>query len=61
MEAIALAYLRTTEGDAAQALRFAITDAMSDLMAADMRTRGHSRLISRGYARGRLDDGSEAA
>lgn len=63
VEAIAQAYLRTTEGDAGQALRFAITDAMADLMASDMRTRGLSRLISRGYVRGGLDehDGPEAA
>lgn len=61
IETIAQAYLEVTEGDEGQALRCAITDALSDLMATDMRARGLSRLISRGYVRGSLDDAPEAA
>ena len=56
IEAIAQAYLVTTEGNEGQALRIAITDALADLMEGDRRARAHSRLISRGYVRGALDD-----
>ncbi|KQT19856.1 hypothetical protein ASG40_03345 [Methylobacterium sp. Leaf399] len=59
VEAIAHAYLMATEGDANLALRCAITDAMADLLEAERRTRSRSRLISRGYVRGALDDGEE--
>ena len=55
IEEIAQAYLTTFEGDAGLALRCAITDALSDLMDAERRTRERSRLISRGYVRGGLD------
>ena len=55
IEAIAQAYLEVTEGNEGQALRCAITDALSDLMATDMRARGLSRLISRGYVRTALE------
>ena len=48
-EMIAQAYLQVTEGDEGQTLRCAITDALSDLMSTNMRARGLSRLISRGY------------
>jgi hypothetical protein len=51
----------TTEGDEGQALRIAITDALSDLMDADRRARAQSRLISRGYVRGASDDGATEA
>ena len=61
IETIAQAYLQVTEGDEGQALRCAITDALSDLMATNMRARGLSRLISRGYVRGALDDAPEFA
>ncbi|MEH3144666.1 MAG: hypothetical protein PGN34_04825 [Methylobacterium frigidaeris] len=55
VEAIAAAYLLLASGDADLALRCAITDALADLMEAERRTRRHSRLISRGYVRGRQD------
>ncbi len=61
IETIAQSYLRTTEGDAALALRCAITDAMADLLEAERRTRRQSRLISRGYVRGALDDAARKA
>ncbi|GJD69347.1 hypothetical protein [Methylobacterium gnaphalii] len=50
------AYLTTTHGDARLALRCAVTDALSDLMEAERRARERSRLISRGYVRGRFQD-----
>ncbi|WP_082513984.1 hypothetical protein [Methylobacterium sp. Leaf465] len=61
IEAIAQAYLVTTEGNEGQALRIAITDALADLMEGDRRARAHSRLISRGYVRGAKDDAAEGA
>ncbi|HEX8416844.1 MAG TPA: hypothetical protein VF641_04500 [Methylobacterium sp.] len=61
IEAIAQAYLQSTQGDADIALRCAITDAMADLLEAERRTRSRSRLISRGYVRGALDDPPETA
>ncbi|ACL61576.1 hypothetical protein [Methylobacterium nodulans] len=54
VEDIVAAYLRLAEGDAALALRWAVTDALADLLAAERRTRERSRLISRGYASGRI-------
>ena len=51
VEEIAQAYLAATEGDAAIALRCAITDALSDLLEAERRARENSRLISRGFVR----------
>jgi hypothetical protein len=51
-EAIAAAYRRATAGDARAALVQAITDALTDLDAAERRAAGQGRLISRGYARG---------
>lgn len=51
VEEIARAYLAATEGDAAIALRCAITDALSDLLEAERRARVNSRLISRGFVR----------
>lgn len=61
VEDIARAYLRNTEGDAGLALRCAIADALSDLMAAEQRARARSRLISRGYVRGGPDAAARAA
>ncbi|MET7243003.1 hypothetical protein ABZT49_06505 [Methylobacterium sp. EM32] len=60
IEAIATDYLSQTSGDPELALRCAITDALADLMEAERRTRERSRLISRGYVRGRLDDNGDA-
>ncbi|MCE4223702.1 hypothetical protein HCU64_08070 [Methylobacterium sp. C25] len=56
VEDIVTAYLATTHGDARLALRCAVTDALSDLMAAERRARDRSRLISRGYVRGRFEE-----
>lgn len=53
VEDIARAYLLTSAGDADLALRCVIADALSDLLDADRRARERSRLISRGYVRGR--------
>lgn len=47
---IVAAYLMLTGGDAELALRWAVTDALADLLVADRRTRERSRLIGRGYA-----------
>ncbi|GJD67024.1 hypothetical protein [Methylobacterium frigidaeris] len=60
VEAIAAAYLTQTSGDLALALRCAITDALADLLGAERQTRERSRLISRGFVRGRLDDTGDA-
>ena len=69
VEAIAAAYLSQTSGDLALALRCAITDALGDLLEAERRTRERlarlrgklrSRLIARGFVRGRLDDSGDA-
>lgn len=51
VEEIARAYLVTAEGDAGQALRHAISDALADLLEAERRGRRQERLISRGYVR----------
>lgn len=56
IETIVCAYLETAQGDAGLALRCAVTDALSDLMEGERRARERSRLISRGFVRGRLDD-----
>ncbi|OAS22476.1 hypothetical protein [Methylobacterium platani] len=56
VEAIAAAYLTQTSGDLALALRCAITDALADLLEAERRTRERSRLISRGFVRGQMED-----
>lgn len=61
IEAIAQAYLVTTAGNEGQALRIAITDALADLMESSRRARAQSRLISRGYVRGALDDAAKEA
>ncbi|KMO44874.1 hypothetical protein VQ03_00805 [Methylobacterium tarhaniae] len=60
IEAIAAAYLSQTSGEPALALRCAITDALADLLEAERWTRERSRLISRGFVRGRLDDTGDA-
>jgi hypothetical protein len=49
-EAIAASYLRAADGDARAALVRAITDALIDLDAAELRLVKQRRLISRGYA-----------
>ena len=53
-EGIAAAYLRAAAGDARAAIVQAIADALTDLDAAERRAAGHGRLISHGYARGRV-------
>ncbi|GJE51607.1 hypothetical protein GOFOIKOB_4668 [Methylobacterium tardum] len=53
-EAIAAAYRRAAKGDARAARVQAITDALTDLDAADRRAAGQGRLIARGSARGRV-------
>ena len=47
---IAAAYLRAADGDARAALVQAISDALTDLDAAEQRLVEQRRLISRGYA-----------
>lgn len=54
VETIAAAYLDNAGGDAGAALREAIADALADLCEAERRTRRAERLISYGYARGRI-------
>lgn len=56
VEEIALSYLQTSEGDAAHALRCAISDALADLCEAERRSRRQDRLISRGYVRAALHE-----
>jgi hypothetical protein len=53
-EAIAAAYLREARGDPERALRAAIADALADLTEWERRTRRAERLVSRGFARGRI-------
>jgi hypothetical protein len=53
-EAIAAAYLGAAEGDTRAALVQAITDALTDLDAAERHAAEQGRLIARGYARGRV-------
>lgn len=57
VEDIARAYLLTSAGDADLALRCVIADALSDLLDADRRARERSRLISRGFVRGKVEVG----
>ncbi len=54
VDAIARGYLEGAEGDPERALREAIADALADLSEAERRTRRVERLVSKGYARGRL-------
>lgn len=61
VEAIATAYLEQAGGDRDEALRQAIADALADLCEAERRTRQAERLISRGYARGRIGGGAAPA
>ncbi|WP_342028228.1 hypothetical protein [Methylobacterium phyllostachyos] len=49
---IAFAYHRAARGDAWAALVAAISDALADLEAAELRVARQARLISWGYARG---------
>lgn len=56
VEDIARSYLVTADGDAGQALRCAISDALADLCEAERRTRRQDRLISRGYVRAALQE-----
>ena len=56
VEEIARSYLLTSEGDAAVALRCAISDALADLCEAERRTRRQDRLISQGYVRAALQE-----
>ena len=54
VEVIAAAYLDNADGDAGKALREVIADALADLCEAERRTRQVERLVSKGYARGRI-------
>ncbi|QGY01482.1 hypothetical protein MMSR116_05880 [Methylobacterium mesophilicum SR1.6/6] len=54
-EAIALDYYQAARRDGWVALVRAIEDALADLDAAEVRAAGQGRLISHGYARGRLN------
>lgn len=56
VEEIARSYLQTSEGNAAMALRCAISDALADLCEAERRSRRQDRLISRGYVRAALHE-----
>ncbi len=57
VEAIAEAYVREARGDPERALRAAIADALADLTEWERRTRRAERLVSRGFARGRIGSG----
>ncbi len=57
VEAIAAAYVHEAGGDPKEALRAAIADALADLTEWERRTRRAERLVSRGYARGRIESG----
>ena len=54
VEEIAASYIQAAEGDANRALKQAISDALADLTEAERRTHRAERLVSRGYARGRI-------
>lgn len=54
VEAIAAAYLRTAHGDASEALKHAIADALTTLLRLRRRTLRRDRLISKGYVRSAL-------
>ena len=56
IETIAAAYLEHANGDAGEALREVIADALADLCEAERRTDQVERLVSRGYARGRIGE-----
>ncbi|MEE7446493.1 hypothetical protein MRF4_00815 [Methylobacterium radiotolerans] len=56
-ETIAVAYRRAAKGDAWTALVAAIADALVDLDALEQRLARQGRLISPGYARGRVESG----
>ena len=56
VETIAAAYLSHAEGDAGKALRLVIADDLADLCEAERRTRRAERLVSHGYARGRVEE-----
>ncbi len=61
VDAIAEAYKSEAGGDPDLALRAAIMDALADLTEWERRTRRAERLVSRGFARGRIGgDGREA-
>ncbi len=57
VETIAEAYVREADGDSERALRAAIADALADLTEWERRTRRAERLVSRGFARGRVGGG----
>jgi hypothetical protein len=54
LEAIVRAYVEQAGGDREKALRDAVSDALADLLEAERRTFQAERLISKGYARGRI-------
>lgn len=54
-EVIALHYYRADHRNGCTALVQAIADALADLDAVERHAAGQGRLISHGYARGRLD------
>jgi hypothetical protein len=58
VEQIASNYLLESGGDPHRALRRIIMDAITDLLEGERRSRRSERLISRGYVRGRLTEGS---
>jgi hypothetical protein len=57
VDAIVAAYVHEAGGDPEEALRAAIADALADLTEWERRTRRAERLVSRGYARGRIEGG----
>jgi hypothetical protein len=56
VETIAQAYLAQAGGNAGEALREVIADALADLCEAERRTRRAERLVSRGYVRGQVGE-----
>jgi hypothetical protein len=59
VETIASNYLAENSGDPHRALRRVVSDALADLLEVERRSRRSERLISRGYVRGRLSEGSK--
>ena len=57
VETIASSYLVENGGDAHQALRSIVADALADLVEYERRSRRAERLLSRGYVRGQLEEG----
>jgi hypothetical protein len=57
VETIASSYLIANGGDAHQALRSIVADALADLLEYERRSRRAERLLSRGYVRGQLEQG----